>query len=369
MADEVLVSTRKGLFSARPGANGSWRIADVAFVADNATLALADPRDGARYAALNHGHFGVKLHRSDDGGKSWAEITSPAFPEGEAATVKTPAGETIPPAVSLIWSLEAGGADQPGRLWCGTIPGGLFRSDDRGASWQLVRSLWDHPLRLEWLGGGADYPGIHSLLVDPRDPRHLTAGVSCGGVWVSADDGDTWTCRASGMRAEYMPPEHAYDPHIQDPHRVVSCRARPESMWAQHHNGIFRTENGGAQWEELSGVEPSAFGFAVAVHPEEPDTAWFVPGVSDQRRIPPGGHVVVNRTRDGGRSFETLRRGLPQEHAYDLTFRHAMDIDETGNRLAFGTTTGSLWISPDQGDSWQEISHNLPPVYAVRFVA
>jgi photosystem II stability/assembly factor-like uncharacterized protein len=135
----------------------------------------------------------------------------------------------------------------------------------------------------------------------------------------------------------------------------------------QHHNGIFRSTDAAASWAEITDVKPSVFGFAVAVHPEDGDTAWFVPAVKDEKRYPMDGRVVVNRTRDGGKTFETLTKGLPQEHAYDLVFRHALDIDETGERLAFGSTTGSLWISEDEGDSWAAVSANLPPVYAVRF--
>jgi photosystem II stability/assembly factor-like uncharacterized protein len=169
------------------------------------------------------------------------------------------------------------------------------------------------------------------------------------------------------MRAVYMPPEQAFDPDVQDPHRVVQCRANPDRLWVQHHNGIFRSDDGGKVWVEIKEAGPSTFGFAVVVHPEQPDTAWFVPAIKDEKRIPVDGKVVVTRTRDGGKSFQTLRNGLPQEHAYDLVFRHALDIDGTGNRLAFGSTTGSLWVSEDQGDTWQTVSTNLPPVYCVRF--
>lgn len=368
MADQALIATRKGLFAIAPGRNETWQIREAGFLGSNVSQILPDPRDGSWYAALNHGHFGVKLHRSDDRGATWTEITTPAFPEVEPATVNTHTGEPIAPAVSLIWSLEPGGTDQPGRLWCGTIPGGLFRSDDRGHSWQLVRSLWDHPARREWFGGGADLPGIHSILVDPRDSNRVSLGVSCGGVWMTTDGGQNWEIRAQGMRAAYMPPERAFDPNIQDPHRVALCRSRPETMWAQHHNGIFRTDDGGQSWREIS-AEPSSFGFAVAVHPVEPDLAWFVPGVSDEHRLPPNGRVIVTRTRDGGRTFETLGRGLPSHHAYDLTFRHALDLDRTGNSLVFGTTTGGVWWSRDQGDSWTTVSEHLPPVYATRFVS
>ena len=123
----------------------------------------------------------------------------------------------------------------------------------------------------------------------------------------------------------------------------------------------------GGHWEEITEAGPSTFGFATAVDPADPDTAWFVPGIKDEKRIPVGGKLVVTRTRDGGKSFETLREGLPQDHAYDLVFRHALDIDTSGNRLAFGSTTGNLWVSETQGDSWQCVSQHLPPIYAVRF--
>jgi hypothetical protein len=169
------------------------------------------------------------------------------------------------------------------------------------------------------------------------------------------------------MRAAYMPPDQAYDPNAQDPHRVVQCRGNPKAMWAQHHNGIFRTTDGSESWTEVQDVKPSGFGFAVVVHPEDGETAWFVPAIKDEKRIPVGGKVVVTRTRDGGKTFETLTKGLPQEDAYDLVFRHSMDIDGSGTKLAFGSTTGSLWVSEDQGDSWQTVSQHLPPVYAVRF--
>ena len=130
---------------------------------------------------------------------------------------------------------------------------------------------------------------------------------------------------------------------------------------------MFRSTDCAQSWQEVKTVKPSTFGFAVAVHPEDPKTAWFVPGVSDEKRIPVDGKVVVSRTRDGGESFDVLTKGLPQTHAYDLTFRHALDIDDSGNRLAFGSTTGSVWVTEDQGDTWQTVTTQLPPVYSIRF--
>ncbi len=365
MSDRMYVATRKGLFTAERNDAGSWSIVSSAFVGDPVTMLLDDPRDGSLYAALNLGHFGVKLHRSEDRGKSWEEIAAPAYAsEADRKEGEKPDG----PSVSQVWELAHGGDDEPGKLWAGTIPGGLFLSEDRGGSWSLVDSLWNVPERASWFGGGYDDPGIHSVCVHPENRDHLTVGVSCGGVWVSADGAATWEVRTQGMFAAYMPPERREDPSIQDPHRVAQCRAHPDVLWAQHHNGMFRSADGGKTWRELK-AEPSVFGFAVAAHPTDPETAWFVPAVKDECRVPVDGKVVVTRTRDGGKTFDVLREGLPQEHAYDLVFRHALDVDATGERLAFGSTTGSVWASENGGDSWTAISRHLPPVYQVLFAS
>jgi hypothetical protein len=370
MSDRLIAATRKGLFTIERGAPKRWSISRASFLADNVGQALVDPRNPKDwYAALHHGHFGTKLHRSRDGGETWQEVAVPVYPpQPEGEVEKDMWGKPVAWKLERIWALAAGHRDHPGQLWAGTLPGGLFRSNDHGDTWEMVRTLWDHPKRKEWFGGGMDMPGIHSICVDPRDGRRVRVGVSCGGVWQTDDGGNSWDCRATGMWAAYMPPERKFDPNIQDPHLITQCTAKPDYLWAQHHNGIFRTIDGAANWTEVTGVQPSSFGFAVSVHPKDPDTAWFVPAIKDEKRIPANGQVVVTRTRDGGKSVEVLRNGLPQEHAYDIVYRHALDVDESGNRLVFGSTTGSLWVSEDQGDSWQTVSHHLPPVYAVQFV-
>lgn len=370
MSDRIWVATRKGLFTVDRRGSRSWSISKASFLADNVTLVLPPRSNGNAFAALDHGHFGVKLHRSRDGGGTWEECATPAYPEppeGAPPEINSMSGQPNEWKLRLIWELAAGAEDEPDRIWCGTIPGGLFRSNDGGDSWELIEALWNHPKRLEWFGGGAEYPGIHSICVDPRDIRHVTVGVSCGGVWATSNGGVDWECRADGMRAAYMPPERANDPNIQDPHRLARCARAPDVFWAQHHNGIFRSTDNCASWHEITTARPSAFGFAVAVHPRDPDTAWFVPGISDEQRIPLDGRVVVARTRDGGASFDVLTRGLPQQDAYDLTFRHALDVDESGERLVFGSTTGNLFVSEDGGDSWITVSNHLPPVYCTRF--
>lgn len=357
-ADTLFVATRKGLMEVRRAPTPSgWRIGRCHFIAEPVTLALLDPRSGARYAALAHGHFGVKLHRSDDGGDTWRELPAPAHPPEDG-------GEG--PSVSMVWSLEHGGADRPGRLWAGTLPGGLFRSDDGGESWALVESLWNVPERARWFGGGYDEPGLHTLLVDPRDSDTLTAAVSCGGIWRSRDAGASWQSVGEGLRADYVPPDQAHDLPIQDPHRLAVCAARPDVVWCQHHNGVFRSEDAGVTWRTLDAIRPSGFGFAVVAHPTDPDTAWFVPAVKDEERVPADRRLVVARTRDGGASFEVLDRGLPSP-SFDIVYRHALALDGSGERLAMGSTTGNLFVSEDAGDSWQLVSAHLPPIHQVAF--
>ena len=370
MSDRCFIATRKGLFTVDRRAS-KWSISKAAFVGDNATLVLHDPRSGNLFTTLNHGHFGIKVHRSENQGETWSEVGTPQYPPMPEGYVPKPhpfTGKPLEWTLKLIWAFATGGPDEPGVIWAGTMPGGLFKSENNGDSWELNRPLWDHPRREDWGPNGAEYPGIHSICVDPGDSRHISIGVSTGGVWITRDGGKSWDLCGRGMRSDYAPEEQAYDPIGQDVHCLAQCAAKPDMMWVQHHNGIFKSVDGAASWTEIKHVKPSVFGFAVAVHPNDPNTAWFVPSTKDEKRCPADGRVVVNRTRDGAKTFETLRSGLPQEHAYDLVYRHGLDVDETGNRLVFGSTTGSVWISENGGDSWQTVSSNLPPVYAVRFV-
>lgn len=362
MNDRLLVATRKGLFMLHADAARRWTLSEPLFLGEPVTMALHDRRDGSTYAALNLGHFGVKLHRQRAGSAGWEECAVPVYPQQEQQEASEHAA-----SLQQIWSLETGGDDEPGALWAGTIPGGLFRSDDGGDSWTLMRALWDRPERREWNGGGYDAPGIHSVLVDPRDSAHVTIGVSSGGVWQTRDRGETWRLSADGMIADYMPPERSGEGNVQDPHRVVQCLANPDVLWTQHHCAIFRSTDGAAHWQRIE-AQPSNFGFAVAVHPREPDTAWFVPAIKDQYRVPVNGQFVVTRTRDGGRTFNMFANGLPPVPAYDLVYRHGLAIDDSGECLAMGSTTGALWTSDDGGENWNLISAHLPPVYCVRFM-
>jgi photosystem II stability/assembly factor-like uncharacterized protein len=361
----LLIASRKGLFVVR-GHGSQWSIVAHHFAGDAVSYALADPRDGCWYAAMNLGHFGIKLRKSADQGATWTEVAAPAFPpkpnSGPLADDPTPWN------VELIWTLATGGPHEPGTLWAGCLPAGLFKSTDGGASWQLNDALWQQPGRRAWFGGGYDHAGIHSILVDPRDARHLTLGISCGGVWQSHDGGTSWALTAKGMKADYLPAESAGDENTQDPHCLVQCYAQPDVLWVQHHCGIYRSLDAGQHWQAIAAPQPSGFGFAVACDPNNAERAWFVPAVADAKRIPVDAQMVVTRTDDGGQSFTTLRSGLPQTHAYHLVYRHALEVSADGNTLAMASTTGGLWVSADAGDTWQALPCALPPVASLRFL-
>ena len=349
------VATRKGLFELQHEGT-AWRIARVSFLGDPVTMLLPPDSQGRMLAALNLGHFGVHLHRSEDAGATWAEVAAPTYPP------QPPEATGFAWKLVLVWALEA----SANAVWAGTIPGGLFRSTDFGSSWQLVDALWQRPERAEWFGGGYPEPGIHSICPHPQHAQEVLVGLSCGGAWVTRDGGANWQVQADGMRADFMPPEQAGNPNVQDPHRIVRCAAQPDVLWCQHHCGIWRSTDNAVTWQEVK-APLSSFGFAVAVHPQDADTAWFVPAVKDEKRVPVDGALVVNRTRDGGRSFETLRAGLPQQHAYDLIYRHGLAVAPDGQTLLMGSTTGNLWGSGDGGDTWNAVSLTLPPIFAVRF--
>lgn len=354
MADDLFIGTRKGLFRYER-VDGKWRQTYVAFLGAPVTAVLADPRSGHWYVALNHGHFGAKLHRSTNRGATWDELTMPTLPKAE---------DKDAPSLNQIWALEAGGPDQPGLVWAGSLPAALFRNDRDGeGDWALVEGLWNLPDRAKWFGGGTDDTALHTICVDPRNSSHIVIAISCGGVWRSQDAGASWTCRSKGLFAEYMPPERREDPAIQDPHRIVQCRGKPDHFWCQHHNGVFYSTNDLAEWQ-FAGPR---FGFGVAVHPHDPARAWFVPAIKDELRVPQDARFVAARTRDNGRNFEELSAGLPTGPGYDLILRHALDIDRGGDTLAFGSTTGNLYVTEDQGDRWQAVTHHLPPIYVVRF--
>jgi hypothetical protein len=362
----LLVGTRKGLFTLERNGD-DWSIVDVDFLGEHLSTAMRLP-DGTLFAALDTGHFGAHLWRKRPGA-AWEEVGVPVYPERPADATDLH-GFTQQPwdwSLKFMWTLDVAPGPSGDRLWTGTSPGGLFYSDDHGDTWTLNRPLWDRPERGNWIAGGFDWPGIHSVLVHPTEPDTVLVGVSSGGALLTTDAGATWTI-GHGMRNEYTPEGEEYEPNGQDPHRLARCNGTPNVVWNQHHNGCFKSVDGGLTWTEIVDRAPSVFGFACAAHPTDGDVAWFAPAVKDESRVAVDASVVVSRTSDGGKTFDVFGDGLPSGHAYDLVYRHALDVDSSGNRLAMGSTTGSLWTSASAGEYWSTVSTNLPPIYFVRFV-
>lgn len=355
----LLISTGKGLVIYQNTING-WRYERDVFRGLPVSLTYVDEVNGRWWAALAHKHWGQKLHYSSDEGKTWEEVRSPKYPEG------TEAKKGVPATLKFIWSVMQGGPDKPDHLYVGTEPGGLFMSQDHGENFELVESLWHHPSRPAfWFGGGRDFAGIHSIVVDPRDSNHIYIAVSCAGVFETMDGGKTWQPRNKGLRADYLP-----DPYVevgQDPHLLLLCKSAPDYMWQQNHCGIFRSKDGGHNWIDVTDPNGLAnYGFALAVDDDDTERAWVIPATSDRMRVAVDRSLCVCRTDDGGKTWKALRNGLPQGSAYDIVFRHA--LARIGRTMAFGTTTGNLYLSKNDGDSWEALNHNLPIINAVTFV-
>jgi photosystem II stability/assembly factor-like uncharacterized protein len=393
MANMILLGTRKGTVIV-DRSKSTWNVRPIAHAGSPVCYAARDPRDGSLWASLDHGHWGAKLSRSRDGGSTWQDAPSPKYPAGARYIVKylptpdfnpeAPIGrpDYAPATVLKIWNLAFGNADQPGRMYAGTIPGGLFVSDDGGETWELNRPLWNHPSRggdlfageatseNGWGGTPAsiDYgvfePGIHSIMVDPRNSKHLYVAASSAGVLETADGGQSWTGRNRGMLNDYMPDPQAEWGH--DPHFVTGCAAQPDHLWQQNHCGVFYSIDGARNWTKVSVPDAGVhFGFPVAVDARDGRTAWLVPARADSARMAIDGGLCVARTTDGGESWRTLRKGLPQTSAYDIVLRHGLDV--AGDTLCFGSTTGNVYLSEDRGETWQCLGNNFPPVYSVRF--
>ena len=355
MSERMLVATRKGLLQlARK--NGGWSIARLSFPGVAVTAALHDARDGTLYAMLKHGHFGSKLHRSDDDGQTWTELPAPAFPADAAGA----------PTLFQIWTLEAGGADEPGRLWAGALPAGLFRSDDRGEHWQQVSALWNVPEREKWFGGGYDDAGIHIDLARSARPEPACSSPSpaaaCG---IRPTPAKAGRCAATGWSRPICrrnwPGRRRRRTRIAwraAPPRPTRCGCSIIAAFSARPMPAPPGRRSNCRWTISASPSPPIR--------SDPLTAWFVPAIKDELRVPRDGALAVTRTRDGGKTWESFRDGLPQRDAFDLIYRHGLDVDATGTRLAMGSTTGSLWVSDNAGEGWQLVNAHLPPIYAVR---
>lgn len=362
----LLVATRKGLWTlASDSARRAFKLAGPHFLGHVVHHALRDPRDGKTLlVAARTGHLGPTVFRSTDRGKTWKEATKPpAFARSEGRVVD-----------HTFW-LTPGHASQPGVWYAGTSPQGLFRSEDGGNTWNGVDGFNRHPQRKAWCGGDKDGtpdgPKLHSVLVDPRDPAHLYIAMSSGGVFESVDAGGDWAPLNHGVRADFLPqptPEFGHDPHC------VRLSADPDRLYQQNHCGLYRLDRPATTWTDIGGGMPKAvgaIGLPLVVHPRDPDMLWNFPmdGTDVWPRTSPGGRPAVFRSRNGGVSWTRHAKGLPRAQAWWTVKRQAMSVDR-GDPVGvyFGTTSGEVWASRDDGASWRAIAHHLPEIYAVEAI-
>jgi len=354
----LLVGTMKGAFLiSSDRARSTWTIDGPHLRGETVYALTYDGRAGRRrvWAAGHSFHWGTVLRATDDFGASW---TSP----DQAPPVRFPEESGL--ALKQIWQLLPGIADEPDTLYAGVEPAALFESRDAGRSWAPVRGLLEHPHRERWEPGGGGLC-LHTIVQHPTDAARKLIAISTAGVYRTDDGGATWQPRNVGVRAEFLP--NKYPEFGQCVHKVAHHPARPERLYLQNHWGLYRSDDWGDSWQDVANGVPSDFGFALAVHPHDPDTAYIVPLESDEFRCVPEAKLRVYRTRDAGATWEPLAEGLPQQDAYETVLRDGMATDEHERAgIYFGTRSGKLFASNDDGDRWRCIADGLPPIVCVK---
>lgn len=345
----LLVGTPKGAFildgdahrrswSLRGPLCDSWPIHDVSVVAET----------GALLAGGGSPWYGPAVWRSEDAGVNWTH-SSEGLTYGDDG-----------PKLKTVWNVTAA----EGVIYAGVEPAGLFRSRDNGATWEHIEGLTNHPTRPEWVGGAGGLI-LHSIVPHRADPERVWVGISSVGAFETRDGGATWETRNRGVRAEFSPDR--YPEYGQCVHKLVMAADGGEHLYQQNHCGVYRSLNGGKSWDEITAGLPSDFGFPMAAHPRDPMTVWTIPlNGADQGRYVPGGSTGVWRTHDGGDSWTRSGEGLPQKDAFIGVLREAMAVDGLDPvGVYFGTSTGQLYGSNDEGRSWQLVADNLPPIWSV----
>ena len=365
MADLLWIGTRKGAFALRADARRKrWKVNGPQFLGHIVHHIVQDPRDPKRVLmAAKTGHLGPTVFRSADRGRTWKEAAQPP------AFRKAAEGETARSVERVFW-LTPGHAAETGTWYAGTSPAGLFASEDGGERWEPVAGFNDHPMRPKWAAFGTpDGEFLHSITVDPRDARHLYIAISIGGVFESTDGGRNWAPLNQGCEADFLPDKDAKYGH--DPHTFVQHPLAPDRLYQQNHCGIYRMDRPSGRWERIGRAMPKKIGdigFPIVVHPKDPDTAWVLPmdGTTVWPRTSIGGKPAVYVTKNGGKSWRRLDRGLPGPQAWLTVMRQAMCADaheRTG--LYFGTTNGEVWGSTNAGESWSCIARHLPEIFSV----
>jgi photosystem II stability/assembly factor-like uncharacterized protein len=363
----LLVATRKGAWLLHgDGGRRSWRIDGPHFLGHVIHHLVLDPRDGRTLlAAAKTGHLGPTVFRSTDRGRTWKEASKPpAFVKKDDGTGRS---------VDHTFWLTPAHANEPNVWYAGTAPQGLFRSEDGGVTWAPFSMINDDPQYLKWFGtpqdGTPDLPKLHSVIVDPGDPKHLYFGMSGGGVHESTDGGATFHTLLEGLEVvEGFPKD---DPTVHDPHCIRMCPSNPDRLYQQNHCGIYRLDRPATRWERIGAKMPKKvgdIGFNMVVHPRNDNVAWVLPmdGQTVWPRTSPEGKPSVYVTRNGGRTWQRLDKGMPREQTWWTVKRQAMCADGGDPvGLYFGTTGGELWASRDEGAQWKCLARGLPEIYAV----
>jgi photosystem II stability/assembly factor-like uncharacterized protein len=362
----LLVGTRKGafIFHADSGRE-RWRVSGPHFLGSSVHHAVLDPRDGRTLlVGARTGHLGPTVFRSVDMGTTWKEAERPP------AFAKSDEPDSARSVDHVFW-LTPGHRDEPGSWYAGTSPAGLFRSDDGGNRWQEVEGFNRHyfPQIRPHVG---EVPGgslLHSICIDPRDRRHLYIGISSGGVFETEDAGENWRPLNKGVAAYFLPDP---DPELgHDPHHLALHPLAPDRLYQQNHCGIYRLDRPSVTWTRIGDAMPKAvgdIGFPLVLHPRDPDTVWVFPmdGTEVWPRTSPGGCPAAYRAQDGGAHWQRQDEGMPREQAWWTVKRQAFCAD-AGDPLGlyFGTTSGELWASTDEGATWRRIAEHLPEIFSV----
>lgn len=351
----LAVGTKKGLWLGTSTDRKTYTFTGPHFLMHEIPSIGIDTRNGGTriLVGLRSEHWGPTVAHSDDLGATWTE------PEHGAITF--PADTET--ALERVWQIQPDSADRPGVVWAGCEPISVWKSTDGGEHFELNRGLWDHPHRTEW-GAGFGGAAAHTVLPSPADPNTIHVAMSTGGVYRSTDAGATWQPRNLGIGADFMPDE--VPEFGQCVHKVARDANNPDTLYAQNHGGVYRTDDNGDSWNSIAAGLPADFGFTILTHPRRSGTAWVVPIKADSERIPPQGRLAVHRTDDAGASWARFDDGI-SEPDFNVVLRDAAAVDTAEPvGVYFGTRGGSVYASADEGAHFAEVLAHLPDVLCVR---
>jgi len=360
----VLVGTKKGAFTLESdGKRETWQVNGPHFGGWEIYHLKGSPADPNRlYASQSSGWFGQLIQRSSDGGKTWAPVGNKFTYDGVPGTHQWYDGTPHPWEFKRVWHLEPS-LTNPDHVYAGVEDAAMFQTTDGGQNWSELPGLRGHGSGATW-SPGAGGLGLHTILLDPSNPKRMFIAISAAGAFRTDDGGGSWKPINQGLHSQYIPDPKAETGHCV--HRIAMHKSRPETLYMQKHWDVLRTDNAGDSWQEVSGNLPTDFGFVIDVHAHEPETIYVVPITSDSEHFPPDGKLRVYRSRSGGNEWEALTRGLPQQDCYVNVLRDAMAIDSMDScGVYFGTTGGQVYASTDGGDNWSAIVRDLPAVLSV----